>query len=255
MSNKKMPQTVASVRDSGTDFFNDAGLALEMQTGKSVSRAALKRLGTYTAIFGILHALLYFASYYFLQSIPLGNATDAQIIDFYMNGDQRRLVIAGMYMMPFAGIAFLYFMVFLRMLAGSTSVRISAILSNIQLLAGTIFIGLLFTAAAASTSTAAGLEFANAEMDPNFARQLPLFSTTLLLGFAMRMTAMFVFTSSSIGKATKLVPNWFAYLGYLVGVFLLLSASFTGWFALVFPVWVILLCAVIWWRLAQFAEN
>ncbi len=139
-----------------------------------------------------------------MQRIPLGNATDAQIIEFYSSGGESNLVIAGMYMMPFAGIALLYFMVFLRTLAGSTGVQISSILSNIQLLAGTIFIGLLFTAAAASTSTAAGLQFASAEMDPNFARQLPIFSSTLLIGFAMRMTAMFVFTTSSIGLATKL---------------------------------------------------
>ena len=169
--------------------FNRHWLALEQGLGGHASTAVLKRLGTYTAIFGIIHALLYFASYYFLQSIPLGSDADAQIADYYMNGDQRRLVIAGMYMMPFAGIFFLYFMVFLRTLAGSTGVEISSILSTVQLLAGTIFIGLLFTAAAASTSTAAGLQFANADMDPNFARQLPLFSNTLLVAFAMRMTA------------------------------------------------------------------
>ncbi len=251
---KKVNKPQGRVKPDGNEFFNRHWLALEQGLGGHASTAVLKRLGTYTAIFGIIHALLYFASYYFLQSIPLGSATDAQIADYYMNGDQRQLVIAGMYMMPFAGIFFLYFMVFLRTLAGSTGVEISSILATVQLLAGTIFIGLLFTAAAASTSTAAGLQFANADMDPNFARQLPLFSNTLLVAFAMRMTAMFVFTSSSIGKATDLVPTWFAYLGYAVGVFLLLSASITGWFTLVFPVWVVLLSMIIWWRVSRLAS-
>ena len=117
-----------AVKPDGNEFFNRHWLALEQGVGGHASTAVLKRLGTYTAIFGIIHALLYFASYYFLQSIPLGSATDAQIIDYYMNGDQRQLVIAGMYMMPFAGICSLYFMVFLRTLAGSTGVEISSIL-------------------------------------------------------------------------------------------------------------------------------
>ena len=196
----------SAIPNSGHDFFNQRWLQLEQGVGGRADVETLKRLGLYTAIAGILHALLYFASYYFVQRIPLGNATDAQIIEFYSSGGESNLVIAGMYMMPFAGIALLYFMVFLRTLAGSTGVQISSILSNIQLLAGTIFIGLLFTAAAASTSTAAGLQFASAEMDPNFARQLPIFSSTL---------------------------------------------SITSWLALVFPVWVIVLSLIVWWRTSR----
>jgi hypothetical protein len=253
VSDSNVDEQGSTIANNGHDFFNQRWLQLEQGVGGRADVETLKRLGLYTAIAGILHALLYFASYYFLLRIPAGNATDAEIVEFYMGGGESNLVIAGMYLMPFAGIALIYFMVFLRTLAESTGVQISKILSNIQLLAGTIFVGLLFTAAAASTSTAAGLQFANAEMDPNFARQLPLFSTTLLIAFAMRMTAMFVFTSSGIGLAAGLMPPWFAYLGYAVGVFLLLSASITSWFALVFPVWVILLSLIVWWRTSRLA--
>jgi hypothetical protein len=89
------------------------------------------------------------------------------------------------------------------------------------------------------------MQFADADVDPGFARQMSFFSTHLLLLFAMRMTAMFVFTSSTIGKATGILPSWFAYIGYVVGILLLLSATFASWFALLFAVWVFALCIVI----------
>jgi hypothetical protein len=235
-----------SVRLPGSDFFNNAALKLEEQTDVKMPVDRLKRLATYTAIFGIVHALLYISAFYFFQEIPLGNATDADILAFYGSGGQSNLVLVGMYLLPFSGIAFIYFMVLLRSLVTSTGQSISSIFSNIQFLAGAVFIALLFTAGAASASTAASLQFAQVDVDPMFARQLPLFSSTLLVGFAMRMTAMFVFTSSSMGLAASLVPSWFAYLGYLVGIFLLLSASFASWFVLVFPVWVIMLCVIVW---------
>ena len=77
---------------------------------------------------------------------------------------------------------------------------------------------------------------------------------TVLLGFGMRMTSMFVFTSSSIGRATGLIPKWFAYVGYVVGLVLLLAFTVAAWFALLFPVWVLVLCILILWRRSQTAQ-
>ena len=77
------------------------------------------------------------------------------------------------------------------------------------------------------------------------ARLLPMFGTTTLLMFGMRMASMFVFTLSSIGRATGMIPNWFGYLGYLVGVALLLAFTFQTWFALLFAAWVLVLCIII----------
>jgi hypothetical protein len=150
-----------------------------------------------------------------------------------------------MFIMPFAGIAFLYFMVFLRRLAAQTGLPVSRILGNVQQGAGLIFIAVLFVATAALGAAPASLQFAGMETDPLLARVLPLFGTTTLLMFGMRMASMFAFTSSSIGRATGMIPNWFGYLGYLVGVALLLAFTFQTWFALLFAAWVFLLCIII----------
>ena len=71
------------------------------------------------------------------------------------------------------------------------------------------------------------------------ARQLPLLGNTLLLVFAMRMAAVFVFSASTIGRTAGVLPRWFAFAGYPVGAFLLLSATFSPALVLVFPGWVL----------------
>jgi hypothetical protein len=59
------------------------------------------------------------------------------------------------------------------------------------------------------------------------------------------MVAMLVFTTSAILLRAGILPRWFAWSGYVVAAFLLLSASFERWFVLVFPVWLIVLSALL----------
>ena len=85
---------------------------------------------------------------------------------------------------------------------------------------------MFFIGAAASSVLTASIEFAGAAPDPVAARQFPIFGQTVVLFFAMRMAAMFVFTTSAIGRSAKVLPRWFALAGFAVGLFLLLTASF-----------------------------
>jgi len=54
-----------------------------------------------------------------------------------------------------------------------------------------------------------------------------------------------VITSSTIGRRSGALPRWFTYAGYFVGAFLLLSATLERWFALVFPVWLLVLSVIL----------
>lgn len=209
---------------------------------------SLRRAAYLTAGLGLAHAVLYVLAYAMLTSVPGPRASDAEITAFYASGDRRRLMLVGLYVMPFAGIAFLWFIVSLRMWISSHGRRISELLSNVQLVSGILFIGLFFTAAAAEAVSVASAEFASAGVNPTIARQLPLFGSTLLIVFAMRMAAMFVFTTSNIGRATGVLPKWFVFVGFAVGLFLLLSATLSSLLVLVFPLWMIVLCAILMWR-------
>jgi hypothetical protein len=62
------------------------------------------------------------------------------------------------------------------------------------------------------------------------------------------MAAMFVFTTTNIGRHAGILPRWFVVIGFLVGLFLLLSATFSVWFATVFPAWVFVLSLILFGR-------
>jgi hypothetical protein len=65
----------------------------------------------------------------------------------------RRFVLVGLYLMPFAGIAFVWFIVALRMWEEGSSHRRSVLQSNLQLISGIVYVALFFVAAAASSAS------------------------------------------------------------------------------------------------------
>jgi len=252
MSQSKPVSKDAALAPGHSDILNDWALRAE-ETEEAVKPGGWRKIALPAAIAGIIFVVLYLISFYLLARTPLGNATDAEIIAYYGDETSLTLTLAGMLIMPFVGIAFLYFMVLLRATARATGLRASRVLGNAQLATGTIFVALLFVATAGLVATPAALRFANMQTDPVAARILPIFSMTVLLGFGMRMASMFVLTSSSIGRATGLIPKWFAYVGYVVGLVLLLAFTVAAWFALLFAIWVLAVCIIILWRRSQTA--
>jgi hypothetical protein len=206
---------------------------------------SVRRVATLTACVGGIHALLFLLSYWLVSDVPGANASDAEISEFYESGERWRVILAGLYVGPFAGMAFIWFLVSLRMWVDSSAHRVNVLLSNIQLVAGIVYVALLFAGLAASSVLAASVEFADGEINPVAARQFPQYGDTLLFVFSFRMAAMFVFTTSAIGRASGILPRPFVWSGYAVGLFLLLSAGFKDWFALVFPFWLLALTGIL----------
>ncbi len=204
---------------------------------------------------GLCHTILFLLATWLISSGPGPRASDSQIIEFYERGDQRRLLLFGLYVMPFAGIAFIWFIVALRTWISEHLLRGHMLMSNIQLVSGILYVGLFFTAGAAEGATSASVQFTDAPIDPVLARQFPQFGSTIILIFAMRMAAMFVFSTSSIARSTKVLPSWFTYSGYVVGLFLLLSATFSKYLILVFPTWLLVLCILMMIRVRQIPAD
>jgi hypothetical protein len=211
--------------------------------GHSLRHAAYLSAGV-----GVVYSVLFLVSYFLVSNSPGPRASDAELVAFYQSAAPRRLIIVGLYLLPFAGIAFIWFIVALRMWISGTSRREDILLSNVQLVSGILFVALFFAGAAASAASAASAEFSSAQVDAAVARQLPALSNTLIFVFSMRMAAMFVFTTSNIGRTTGVLPGWFVVLGFLVGLFLLLSATFNQLLVLVFPVWTLVLAILLFLR-------
>jgi len=209
------------------------------------SAQALRRAAYLTAGSGAVHALLFLLSYFLVTSQPGVRASDADLVSFYQSDQPRRLILVGLYLMPFAGIAFIWFIVALRAWIAASGRPEDILLSNVQLVSGIVFIALFFAAAASAAAIAASVEYSSGPIDATSARQLPSLGNALFFVFAMRMAAMFIFATSNIGRRTGVLPTWFAIVGGLVGLFLLLSATFSQILVLVFPVWILTLSVLL----------
>jgi hypothetical protein len=206
---------------------------------------SLRRAATITAGVGALHALLFLVSFVLLAEVPGPEATDQEILAYYSRSSAAFPSLVGLYVMPFAAIAFMWFIVALRMWETFTVRRENLLFSNLQLVSGILYVAMLAVGAAAMGVLAASVAYATGAIDPVAARQFPQYGSTVLIVFATRMAAIFVFTTSNIGRSAGVLPRWFAYLGFAAGVFMLLSATLSPLLVLVFPTWLFALSAIL----------
>jgi hypothetical protein len=209
------------------------------------SQRSLRNAALLTAAVGAIHAALFLVASWLLSQVPGPRASDEEVIAYYTSSSQRVSTLVGLYVMPFAGIAFLWFIVALRMWIAAFGRREDALLSNVQLVSGILYIGLFFASAGANSVIAASTEFENGEIDPVLARLFPQFGSTLLLVFALKMGGTFVIATSKIGLTSEVLPKWFGYAGILVGVTMLLAATFNGVLGLLFPTWMLVLSVLL----------
>ena len=107
-------------------------------------RLSLRRAATLTALAGITHAVLFLLAFALLATVPGQHATDAEILAYYDSPDRRRILVVGLYLMPFAAIAFLWFIVTLRLWvrAAVVETRRDELAAEMQLVSGVIYLGL-----------------------------------------------------------------------------------------------------------------
>ena len=206
---------------------------------------SLRRAASLTAIVGIAFSVLFTVSFVALSRVPGSSATDEELNDYYLTDERTLPVAIGLYVLPFAGIAFLWFIVALRMWAAASVRRVNNLQSNIQLISGIVFVAMIFVGAAATSVLAVSAHYADGAIDPVTARQFPIFGQTIIVFFAMRMAAMFVFTTSALARSSRILPRWFTWVGFAVGLFLLVSTAFTPLLILVFPGWVFIASVIL----------
>ncbi|MCC2627635.1 MAG: hypothetical protein K0S14_1285 [Thermomicrobiales bacterium] len=201
-----------------------------------------------TSALGIAFAVLFLAGLVMVARIPGVHATDADLATFYASGERRLIVFSGLYVLPLAAVAFLWFVAALRQWVEMSSRTIDHLLVTVQMLSGVAFITLAFASAGAITIVANGIELASLPVDPTVARQFPLYSRTLLIIFGMRMAALFVTTTAKLGHEAQLFPRWFVFGSYGVAAALFLAATLNVWLVVVFPLWVLVLNGIIWFH-------
>jgi hypothetical protein len=188
------------------------------------------------SVAGLLFAGLFTAALVLLRNQSLVDATDSELVDIFATGQDLPGVIGGLYLAPFAGIMFLWFVAVIRDQVGEREDRFFA---TVFLGSGLIFVALLFAASAVASAPIVGARYlgqgAPTAVEIEAARAL---SYTLLFAFATRAAAVFLLATATVGIRSGTFPRWFAWTGYLLGAALLLAVAFWDWVVLVLPAWV-----------------
>lgn len=140
-------------------------------------------------------------------------------------------------LIPFAGIAFLWFIGAIRTSLGDSEDRLFA---TVFLGSGLLFVAMLFTTAAVVGSLLK-LTADGQSLDEDTQRLLGTLAAQLLGAFGARMAAVFTLAVTTLGWRTRAIPRWLAVIGYVVPMVLFLTPPITQWAQLLFPLWVLLL--------------
>jgi hypothetical protein len=208
-----------------------------MQTG-FLTRPNLKTPKA-AAIAGMVFSVLVIAVFWLLRtSIP----ADPQEPGSWLNSNSRSVALA-LNLMPFAGIAFLWFIGVLRDRLGQQEDRFFA---TVFLGSGLLFLSMLFTAAAIIGAILFAFAMQPEELMGSatfhFARAA---AYSLVNVYMIKMASVFMITTSTVAIYTGIAPRWLAVLGFGLALMLLFGSFYMSWSFLVFPLWVFLISASI----------
>jgi len=166
-----------------------------------------------------------------LHSASPPNLTDAgQWVD-----DESRLhaVSVALGLLPFTGIAFLWFIAVARAMLGSREDRFfeTAFIGS-----GLLFVATLFVSAAALAGVVTLVE---AGASPaGLATYSWVFAAALLGEFGTRMAAIFTLAMTTAAWHAASIPRWLALSGYATGLVLLITPPLPTLTQFAFPAWV-----------------
>ena len=148
-------------------------------------------------------------------------------------------VVLALNLVPFAGIAFLWFIGVVRDRLGTYEDRFFA---TVFFGSGILFLAMFFAATAVVGATIMVLNAAPKLMVESgayaFGRAI---SSQIMNVFALKMAGVFMISTATLAMRTHILPRWITFPGYALAALLLLSSRFADWLPLAFPLWVLVL--------------
>ncbi len=191
------------------------------------------------AIAGILFSGLLISSLWILRMTVPADPLEAGA---WLATSSRRVMLA-LNLVPFAGVAFLWFVGVLRDRLGAQEDRFFA---TVFLGSGFMFLGMVFVAAAASGGVIIAYSAQpSAILDTGTFAFARAFTFGIMHVYAYKMAAVFMVTASTLAIRTRITARWVAVLGYLCALFLLFGSEQFDWALMVFPAWVLLVSSYI----------
>ena len=205
-----------------------------MSEQSTLTRANLKTPRA-AAIAGMMFSVLLLGALLLLRnSVP----DDPREPGAWLNSESNTVALA-INLVPFAGIAFLWFIGVLRDRLGASEDKFFA---TVFFGSGLLFLGMLFAAAAVAGALIISFETAPAQLIESatfhFARAA---AYSMMNVYTIKMAGVFMVTTSTIAIYTGFAPRWIAILGYLLALLLLFGSYYLSWSFVVFPLWVLVM--------------
>ncbi len=187
------------------------------------------------AVAGILFSVLLISS---MTLLRLAIPADPRDAGQWLAGNRWSIEFA-LNLLPFAGIAFLWFIGVVRDRLGEHEDRFFA---TVFLGSGLLFLAMLF----ASAALAGGIIIAYAASpiapagSETYAFACAATYVTLNT-YAIKMAGVFMISTCTLFLRTRVMPRWMAWLGYALALVLLVSISHLSWVILAFPLWILLI--------------
>lgn len=192
---------------------------------------------------GLVFAVLFSSSLVLLDRHPAADSSTAEIAKWYLASNGRRVSLVGLYLVPFAGIAFLWFTAAIR---HNTAALRDRFFDTALVGSALLFIAMLFAAGASGGALFAAVEFRNAPIpSPDAVGVARALAYTFFYVYALRAAAVFMIVTSTVGMRSGVIPRWLAVSGVVIAIVMLLSVSFVSLLALLFPAWVVVLSILI----------
>lgn len=191
------------------------------------------------AVAGILFSVLLATTLVLLRISVRATSLETQVL----SATSADTVVLALNLVPFAGIAFLWFIGVVRDRLGAYEDRFFA---TVFLGSGLLFLAMFFTAAAVAGATLIDFDMAaNAMIESatyGFGRAI---AAQIMNVYALKMAGVFMISTATVGMRTRVLPRWLALPGYALALMLLVSSHFADWLGLAFPLWVFALSAYI----------
>jgi hypothetical protein len=187
------------------------------------------------AVAGILFSLLLITSLVLIRITVPANPQDA---GDWLSSRARTTNLA-LHLLPFAGIAFLWFIGVLRDRLGQ---REDKLFATVFFGSGLLFLALMFASAAVGGgvlrmyASAPGLV-----VDSGLYAFGRTVTYEMVNVYTLKMAGVFMISTCTLSLRTGIIARWMAYLGLVLALFLLLSLGTFSWASLVFPLWVLLI--------------
>jgi len=208
-----------------------------MDESEAIYQKELRRLTTprAAAIAGILFGVLFTTCLVLLRSaIP---ADPSAGIEWIETGAQR--ITIALELVPFAGIAFLWFIGVVRDRLGRYE---DQFFSTVFFGSGLLFLAMVFVSTAIAGSL---IVYHRTAVDITLEQAIVYFGRVMMIYFsnifALRMAGVFMLSLGTIWLRTGLIPRWLVILTYLLAVTLLIIINLSLWVTLIFPAWVMVI--------------